>query len=304
MSRAAPLMALVAGASAIAFAPILVRLTGTGPAAAGFWRLALALPALAVMGALGARGGPMGAWRPRPLTMLAGLFFALDLGFWHYGIKLTTVANATILANLSPVFVTAGAWLMLRERPGRGFLAGLALALAGSGIIAAARGGGHGVDPGLGDGLSLITAVWYAGYMLSVRAARFAQDASQVMFWTSLAGAPLMLTAAVVLREPIAPVSTSGWLACMGLGAVHITGQGAITWALGRLPAATASVIVLVQPPIAAVLGYLIFAEPMSGLQMAGGAVALAGVALAQVSAARAAPSPANPAPGKAARVL
>jgi drug/metabolite transporter (DMT)-like permease len=68
---------------------------------------------------------------------------------------------------------------------------------------------------------------------------------------------------------------------------VHVTGQGAIAWALGRLPAATAAVVVLVQPVLAAVLGYLIFAEPMSPLQMIGAFVALGGVVLAQASAAR-----------------
>ena len=291
--RAGPLLALLGGACAIAFSPIFVRLTETGPAAAGFWRLAWALPALALLTARDARAAPAGGWRPTPMVLLAGLFFALDLGFWHYGIKLTSVANATILANLSPVFVTAGAWLVLRERPGWGFLAGLALALAGTWVIAAAKGGGVGLDPGLGNLLSITTAGWYAIYMLCVRKARFSQGAAPVMFWSSLIGAPLLLVAAVLLGERLLPTSLSGWLACIGLGVVHVAGQGSISWALGRLPAATASVIILIQPVIAAGLGFLIFAEPMSPLQIAGGAIALAGVVIAQIAAARASPNPA-----------
>ena len=290
-NRVAPLLALVGGASAIAFAPILVRLSTTGPAAAAFWRLAWALPILALAAVLEARAGKSVVGPPRPLTLLAGLFFALDLAFWHYGIRLTTVAKATILANLSPVFVTIGAWLLLRERPGWGFVAGLALALAGSWVIAAARGGGRGLDPPLGDALSATTSIWYAAYLLSVRAARTTQGAARVMFWSSLAGAPLLLAAAAALGERIAPSTLGGWLACAGLGLVHVAGQGAIAWALGRLPAAIASVIILVQPPITAVLGFVIFAEPMSLLQIAGGATALVGVAVAQISAARPAPA-------------
>jgi drug/metabolite transporter (DMT)-like permease len=285
--RAAPILVLAGGACAIAFAPIFVRLTGTGPAAAGFWRLSFALPALAAIAFAQPRSREAGALRPRPAALLAGLFFALDLGFWHYGIKLTTVANATILSNLAPVGVTIGAWLLLGERPGWRFLVGLALALAGSWAIAAARGGGAGVDPTLGDALSVSTAVWYAAYMLCVRKARFAQGASQVMLWSSAAGAPLLLAAAVALNETIAPMTPAGWAACLGLGAVHVTGQGAIAWALGRLPAATASVILLVQPVVASVMGWLIFAEPMSPLQILGGLVALAGVVLAQIASAR-----------------
>ena len=279
---------LVCGACAIAFAPIFVRWTGTGAAAAGFWRLGLAIPALALLTALN-RGpgaaGPLG--RPTPLALLAGLFFALDIGFWHYGIRLTTVANATILANLSPVFVVGGAWLLLKERPGRGFLAGMALALVGTWALAEGSVGRRGLDPALGDGLSVITAVWYAAYLLTVRRARASQTASEVMFWSSAVGAPLLLAAALALHERVLPTTVLGWEACVGLGAMHVIGQGAIAWALGRLPAATASVVILAQPVLAAALGWLIFAEALGAPQIAGGVAALSGVVLAQLAARR-----------------
>ncbi len=287
-SRGPAIAALIAGALAIAFSPIFVRLTGTGPAAAGFWRLALALPALAVMAWIGRKPG--GAHGPRPLTLLAGLFFALDLGFWHYGVKFTTVANATILSNLAPVVVTAAAWLMLGERPGKAFLAGLGLAVAGCWAIAAAGAGGAGLDPPLGDGFSVATAVWYAAYMLCVRKVRAGQSAVEVMLWSTATGAPLLLIAAALLGERVIPPTLAGWGACIGLGLVHIVGQGCIAWALGRLPAATASVVVLVQPVATAILGWLIFSETMRPLQMLGGAAALAGVVVAQFAAARAPP--------------
>ncbi len=285
-SRAPAIAALVAGALAIAFSPIFVRLTGTGPAAAGFWRLALAIPLLGMAAFVGRRPG--GAHGPRPLTLLAGLFFALDLGFWHYGVKFTTVANATILSNLAPVVVAAAAWPLLGERPGKGFVAGLALAVAGCWAIAAAGGGGAGLNPRLGDALSVSTAVWYAGYMLCVRKVRAEQSAPDVMFWSTVTGAPLLLIAAAVLGEQVMPRTLGGWGACLGLGAVHVAGQGSIAWALGRLPAATASVVVLVQPVLTAILGWMIFAEAMQPLQMLGAAAALAGVVIAQLAAARA----------------
>ncbi len=181
--------------------------------------------------------------------------------------------------------VTAAAWIMLGERPRRAFLAGLVLALAGAWIIAAAKGGGGGLNPGLGDGLSIATAVWYAAYMLIVRTARAGQTTARVMLWSSLAGAPLLLVAALVMREQVIPASAAGWAACLGLAAVHVAGQGAIAWSLGRLPAALASVTILIQPVVASVLGWIIFHEPMSPLQIAGGALALTGVLAAQLGA-------------------
>jgi drug/metabolite transporter (DMT)-like permease len=66
---------------------------------------------------------------------------------------------------------------------------------------------------------------------------------------------------------------------------MHVTGQGAIAWALGRLPASVTSVVVLVQPVVATVLGWLLFGEVFGPGQMLGGAIALTGVILAQRAA-------------------
>lgn len=270
--------ALLFGACVIAVSPILVRLTETGPAAAGFWRLLLALP---LLGALTVReSGPPG--RPSKLALAAGAMFAIDLGFWHYGIRFTSVANATVLSNLTPVVVTAFAWIVLKQRPGRLFLLAVAAAVFGASLMAAARGGGPGVDPPLGNALSAATAIWYALYMLAIGEGRRREPAGRLMFWSSAVGAPLLLAGALGLAEGIWPAGPGGWTACAGLGAVHVVGQGAIAWAMGRLPTATASVVVLVQPVAAALLGWALFSEAIGPLQGLGAAIALVGVALAQ----------------------
>lgn len=284
----APLAALIGGACAIAFAPIFVRLADTGPAAAGFWRLTLALPLLAVITMLSRKGDDDAPLTPVWPALLAGAFFAGDLVCWHYGITLTSISNATVLANLTPIIVTLIAWIAFRESPRRLFLAGLALGLAGAWTMAEARGAkAPGVNPPLGDLLSVITSFWYAAYFIAIRRARSVRRASVVMFWSTLAAAPIMLLAAIVLKEPLLPASAGGWLACLGLAFVHITGQGAIAWALGRLPAATASVVVLIQPLVAALLGFLLFAEALTALQGLGAVACLVGVVIAQWSAAR-----------------
>ncbi len=289
-SRALPLIALLAGACAIGFAPIFVRLTETGPAAGGFWRLALALPMLAPFVF---RPSLFQAAQPSPALpslalILAGLFFAADLAFWHYAIGMTSVANATVLANLTPIVVVIVGFLAFRERVGPIFLVGMTLGLLGAWTMAQGRGAGApGSNPPLGDLLSSATALWYAAYFLCVRQARVRFGTMAVMFWSSLVGAVGLAVIMLALGEDIIPDSLAGWGACLGLAIVHVTGQGAIAWALGRLPTATASVVVLVQPAVAALLGWLIFTEVMTPLQGLGALAALAGVALAQWAAAR-----------------
>src|SRR5690606_38646562 len=86
-------------------------------------------------------------------------------------IKLTSVANATLLANLASLFVTLAAWIFLRQRPSRLFLAGLGAALLGVGLL---------VHTSLqfprtaltGDALGVVTAIFYAAYILAVKGLR------------------------------------------------------------------------------------------------------------------------------------
>lgn len=276
------LAALVIGGCIIGIVPILVRLADAGPSAIGFWRLVFALPLLML---ISVRGGATPRSAPSRPALLAGVMFALDLAFWHYGIELTSVANATVLANLTPLIVTAIAWIVFRQRPERLFLLAVVVAVSGAWIMAAARGGTPGPSPLMGDGLSAATALWYALYMLSVGRARQDQSATLVMLWSTLSATPVLLIAALLLREPLLPQTAGGWAACVGLGVLHVTGQGSIAWALGRLPTATASVVVLIQPVVAALLGWALFAEALGPWQALGGGVALAGVVLAQWAA-------------------
>ncbi len=270
---------LVTGACVIGAAPILVRLAEAGPAAIGFWRLALSLPLLAVL----ARRSADGVGRASGLAVLAGLAFALDLGFWHYGIANTSVAKATVLTNLTPLVVTTVVWIFFKQRPTRLFLLAVALAIAGAWILATSKSVGTvGPNPPLGDALSLTTALWYALYFLTMSAARQRSAAARAMFWSSLTGGVALLLAAVFLGEPIMPATTAGWAACAALGVVHAVGQGSIAWALGRLPPARASVMVLLQPVVATILGWVVFSERFSAWQAVGAAIALGGVLLAQ----------------------
>lgn len=286
------LLVLLAGACLIGTGPVMVRLAvgdGVGPSAVGFWRVSLALPLLWWL----ARRGAAGAGAPSRAMLWAGVAFAGDLAFWHYALRLTSVANSTVLSNLTPVFVTAAGWLLFKERPRGLFLVGLAAAMSGAAGMALARHGvsGGGADPPLGDLLSVLTAGWYSAYFLCVRAARRTAGAAAVMMWSSLVAAPCLLLAGVAMHERLVPAVAIGWAPLAGLALMHVGGQGAIAWALGRLPAALTSVVVLVQPVVAAGLSWLAFGEAVTPLQALAAAVALGGVAFAQAHA-RGRPAP------------
>ena len=103
------------GNVALAFGPWLVRLADVGPVAAGFWRLALALPLLLVIGRF---AGQAAHWPRRALIVtvaIAAIFYSLDLAAWNAGIRMTKLGNATLFGN-SGSFVFAVYGLVLAHR--------------------------------------------------------------------------------------------------------------------------------------------------------------------------------------------
>jgi drug/metabolite transporter (DMT)-like permease len=272
---------LLIGATCIALSPIFVRLSEAGPTATAFWRVALAVPPLWLFCFMGAaRRSYPGKW---PLLLAAGFAFAGDLAFWHTSIKLTSVANSTLLANLASLFVTLAAWIFLRQRPSRVFLAGLGAALFGVTLLVHTS---LEFSPtGLkGDALGVVTAMFYAGYILAVKGLRDrGETALYLMAVTSTLSAALLLPAAIATGEPFFPATVSGWITLLGLALVsHALGQGLIAYALAHLPAAFSSVSLLFQPVMAALFAWLLLAEPLVALQVAGGLIVLLGIWLAR----------------------
>lgn len=277
------LAALILGAVCIGFAPLWVRWSETGPVATAFHRLLLALPALALWAAR-ERGTPRAHWSgaDRAWVAAAGAFFALDLAAWHLSIRFTTVANATLLANFAPVFVTLGAWVFLKEKANPRFAIGMGFSLGGAWLL---TGASLMTNPShvKGDILGLITAAFYGGYQLCVARLRRHHSPGQILFLSSLACIPLLWAFALGLGERILPVSKNGWLVLLGLAiTAQVFGQGLITYGFAHLPASYSSLTLLVQPFVAAVAAWGLLSEAMNARQILGGVVLLAGLVLAR----------------------
>lgn len=278
-------IALLLGAVGIAFAPIFVRLSELGPSATAFYRLGLAVPLL---------GGWLWTSRPAsfPLSkekgvnwlplMSAGCFFAADLAVWHWSIQFTSVANATLLANFAPVFVVLGGWILFGETVSRWFVVALALVLSGATLLVSAS-----LDPQhlFGDALGLLTAIFYAGYILSVARLRLYFPTATIAFASSTVGATLLFLVAWLSGESFLPLTLTGWLSLVGLAFVsQVIGQSLIMFALAHLPSAFASVSLLLQPVTAAILAWKLFGEVLTLQHGLGGVIVLAGIVLARWS--------------------
>ncbi|MDH5631613.1 MAG: DMT family transporter [Gammaproteobacteria bacterium] len=270
------LTALLSGAVLIGFSPILVRLSDTSPLASAFFRVFLSLPLLWLAARVYAPTKSATEFSPR--LLLPGIFFAGDLALWHMSIEHTLVANATLLANAAPVFVVFGSWLVLKETINRQFLAGLAIVATGV-LLLMGQSMKLGVDNVVGDLLGIGTAVFYAGYILSMRYLRAWYPTVTLMWWSSLVTSICLFPLALVGSENFVPGGWQGWAVLLALAwFAHAGGQGLITFALAHLPAAFSSVTLLVQPIFAGLLAWVIFSEQLNAVQLAGMAIALVGI--------------------------
>lgn len=279
-------LAALTGGALIGFAPIVIRLSEVGPHATNLWRFLFALP---ILGAWAALARPIPTTQQTGLLLFGGALFGIEISLWAAALGLTTVANATLLVNLTPVFAALLGWLLLRERLGTTVLAGGATALLGAVLLALGRAqamAGSAIDSEngwIGDALALAGAAGYAGYLLIVRIVGNRVSVGAVMFWATLSAAAVSFVLGLALGEPMLPHSVRGWAMLVGLGlVVHVAGQGLIAYGVARLPIVVSTVLLWMQPLVAAALSWIMFGEALGALAFVGAVLILAGIYVVQ----------------------
>ncbi len=273
-------LALLAGNFALAVGPWFVRLSDSGPVSAAFWRLLLPLPLLGWL-----------AWRERePLAgfglttwaalTIAGVVFAFDLASWHLGIERTRLGNATMFGNSGSLLLMIWGLFAARRSSRLPELAAVALALIGASII---LGRSLEIDHTtlIGDLLCMLAGLFYAFYLLLIKRARDEFGSWSLLFYSGAAGIPVMFGIAIWLGEPVWP--HNWWpLIALALGS-QVIGQGLLIYALRHFSELVLGVVLLTQPIVGIITGWLAFGETMGGLDWLGMALVAASLVLARL---------------------
>ena len=271
---------MLVGNVALAAGPFLVRHAGVGPVAAGFWRMALALPFLFLIAAMVRQ--PV-RW-PRAALVggiaLAAFFFAADLAAWHAGILLTKLGNATLFGNISSfLFAAWGLWLV-RQWPS--WIQGSALALAALGCALLMVGSAELSAAHLrGDLLAALAGLLYTGYLIFVERTRTMLAPLPLLFFASLFGAIMLFPAALAAGERLVPAD---WTALFALALCsQVIGQGLLVYALGHVPPLVVGIAMLTQPALSALLGYVYYRESLTALDWVGAMLIVAALILVRL---------------------
>jgi drug/metabolite transporter (DMT)-like permease len=286
-----PLAALLVGNAALALGPYFVRLADSGPVAAGFWRLVLALPVLFLF----ASREPVAAAPVTRKLLLAiaagGVFFALDLSSWHVGIGFTRLGNAALFGNSGSLILMVWGFVAWQRWPqSREWLAILA-ALGGAAILLG-RSFEVSTRTLVGDLFCLLAGLLYAGYLLILQDARKTLPSWRLLGWSSAASVPLLLLIAFLHGEPVWP---HDWWPLVGLAvSSQLIGQGMLVYSLRHFSPLAIGLALLTQPAIASLAGWLAFGERLGAIDVVGMALLAAALVLARVARASTEPAAAD----------
>lgn len=270
-------VAVILANVALAFGPWFVRLADTGPVAAAFWRITLAVPLLAAMAlASGARPTRLGG-RLWLVLVVGGVAFAADLGSWHLGILRTTLANATLFGNATTLMFPIYGFLAARAWPTRTQGLALLLAAAGASLLI---GRSYQLDPRhlAGDLLCILAGLFYTLYFIMMARARAVMAPLPALALSTLASSLPLLGFALVLGERIVP---GDWWPLIGLALVsQVFGTGCMIYALGHLSPLVIGIALLVQPVVAGSVGWIVYGERLAGPDFIGVALVAAALVL------------------------
>lgn len=273
--------ALALGVVCIALSAIFTRQAQVPGTVSALYRVGVAAIVLAPLFLRNVRRGVVA--RGRRVWLLAaaaGLFFMLDVAVWNTSLFLTNVANATLLANVSPIVVGLGALLVFHERLRISYWLGLAIALCGMSVII-----GHdlftGSGLGAGDLLAMMAGFFYALYMLVIQRVRVSMDTLSSLWISTVVGTLLLLALNIALGRSMWGFTPSQYVTLFALGLIsQVAGYLAINYALGHLPASIVSPTLLGQPILTALLAVPLLSESLEPRQILGGVVALLGIFL------------------------
>lgn len=285
MVRRWPLAPIALGVAFYSTGPVFVQASDVSGAVFSFWRLWFGVVVFAVAVLVQRARGRLrierGAWR---WPLAAGIAFGSHQLAMFTAVKLTTVADVTLVGATSPVVTGLLAVLVFDERPGRRFRLWAALAMVGSAVVVAGGATGPTGNP-LGMALALVNVVFFAVFFLVSKSSRAHLGTLPFLGGALTVGALLVSGYVAVTGEAVGAASETDLLYAAIVAAVPgFVGHVVMTYPLAWVPANVPPVMRLALPVLAGTWAWVFLGETVGWWHLAGGAIVLAGVAGAVLS--------------------
>jgi drug/metabolite transporter (DMT)-like permease len=223
-----------------------------------------------------------------PLRILASLTLVafLNVTLWQlcmaYALTLMPAGRASIIAYTMPAFATLFGWLFLRERMTAARLSGLALSMAGIGVLVAPEFGRFMAEP-LGVLLMMTAAASWAGGTVGMKYFRWPFSIMQNTGWQfAIGGIPILLAAIATRSDPhLGALSLRAWASLLYVVTFPILFcQWAWFKAVDMLPGSIAAMGSLAIPVVGTLSAAALLGEPLDGFELVALALVVMGLAL------------------------
>ena len=272
-----PRIALAVGIICISIFPVLVRLSLTPGLISAFYRMLFAsiliLPYVLITKQLKIPSKKM-----LGLASLCGVVFGLDVGVWNIAIQESSATQATLLTNLSPVWVGIGAFLFLKDKPRRNFWIGTVIAIIGM-ITLVGFQFFMKLDFDLAFFFAIISGMLYAVYMLTSKFVLEETDVLSFMTISVVSSAIALAALSYALGEPFSGFSDTAWLVLIIQGIIcQLLAWLLISYATKYMRATRVSVSLLGQAILASILAWIFLDETITLQMVIGGIILLFGI--------------------------
>lgn len=215
-------------------------------------------------------------WATFKVCALGGVFFGADVALTFSAFQQTSVANATIIGALAPVFILLAAGRLFGERVRRTDLVFVGLSLMGVAMVAIGSSGSPSWSPA-GDVFAALSVVSWTAYFLFSKRAREQTSAIEYMASVMTVAAVVVTAAALVSGVDLRPPRGSDWVWIWVVTLLPgFTGHTLLVWSHRFVPAWLSALITQCQPVIGSVAAWIVLGESLTVLTIAGGVVVLA----------------------------
>jgi drug/metabolite transporter (DMT)-like permease len=274
-----PRVCLFIGVISISIFPVLVKWAPVSGLTSAFYRMFIALllllPYVLIKKQL--QRPDRSLWLP---VFVCGILFGSDIAIWNLSIHYSNATQATLLTNLSPVWVGIASSLFLHDKPGRQFWIGTVIALSGMVIL-------MGIDTfavmrfDKGFLMALTSGLLYASYMIvSKRVLNSLKIVSFMVYSMSVSSIYLLLIC-LLNGEPLWNFTPVVW-GVLGIQGIicQLLGWLTISYAVQKLDAQRVSLALLSQSVVTGLLAWLFIHEKVSLQMIIGGIVILIGIGI------------------------
>ena len=206
------------------------------------------------------------------LHVVRNVFHFTGQNLWFYGVAVIPLAQLFAFEFTTPIWVALLAPLVLGEMMTR--TRALAVLLGFLGILVVAR---PGLSPlGAGHLAAALAALGFAGNVLATKRLSLTEGVWTILFWMTWMQTVFGIVCAGIDGDVALPRANSlGWVVIVGV--CGLTAHLCVTSALRRAPASIVSPMDFARLPIIAVVGMIVYDEPLEAAVFAGAALILAG---------------------------